>query len=33
VISVLDIDGDHLAHIIAFEAAHLVTAFGLPASL
>jgi hypothetical protein len=33
VISVLDIDGDHLAHITAFEAAHLITAFGLPASL
>jgi RNA polymerase sigma-70 factor, ECF subfamily len=33
VISVLDIDGDHLAHITAFEAGHLITAFGLPASL
>ena len=33
VISVLDIDGDHLARITAFEAAHLITAFGLPASL
>jgi RNA polymerase sigma-70 factor (ECF subfamily) len=33
VISVLDIGGGHLAHITAFEAAHLITAFGLPASL
>lgn len=33
VISVLGIDGSHLAHITAFEAAHLITAFGLPASL
>ena len=33
VISVLDIDGGRLAHITAFEAAHLITAFGLPASL
>ena len=32
-ISLLDIDGDHLARITAFEAAHLITAFGLPASL
>ncbi len=33
VISVLDIDGGHLAHITAFEAAHPITAFGLPDSL
>jgi hypothetical protein len=33
VISILGIDGDHLALITAFEAAHLITAFGLPASL
>jgi RNA polymerase sigma-70 factor (ECF subfamily) len=33
VISVLDIDGDRLTHIAAFEAAHLIAAFGLPASL
>jgi RNA polymerase sigma-70 factor (ECF subfamily) len=32
-ISVLDIDGGRLAHITAFEAAHLITAFGLPTSL
>jgi RNA polymerase sigma-70 factor (ECF subfamily) len=32
-ISVLEVDGDHLARITAFEAAHLITAFGLPASL
>jgi hypothetical protein len=33
VISVLDIEDDQLARITAFEAAHLITAFGLPASL
>jgi RNA polymerase sigma-70 factor (ECF subfamily) len=33
VICVLDIDGDRLSQITAFEAAHLMTAFGLPASL
>ncbi len=32
-ISVLDNDGDDLVQIIAFEAACLITAFGLPASL
>jgi RNA polymerase sigma-70 factor (ECF subfamily) len=32
-ISVLDIDGDRLAQITAFEVGHLITAFGLPASL
>jgi hypothetical protein len=30
---VLDIDGDRLAQITAFEVGHLITAFGLPASL
>jgi RNA polymerase sigma-70 factor (ECF subfamily) len=33
VISVLQIDGDDLVQITAFEAAHLITAFGLPALL
>jgi RNA polymerase sigma-70 factor (ECF subfamily) len=33
VISVLDVDGDLLVQITAFEAAHLITAFGLPAWL
>jgi RNA polymerase sigma-70 factor, ECF subfamily len=33
VITVLDIDGDHLAKITAFEGGHLMAAFGLPASL
>jgi RNA polymerase sigma-70 factor, ECF subfamily len=32
-ISVLDIDGDHLVQVTAFEVGHLVPAFGLPASL
>ena len=32
-ISVLDIDGDLLSQVTAFEAGHLFTAFGLPASL
>ncbi len=32
-ITVLEADGNYLARITAFEAAHLITAFGLPASL
>jgi RNA polymerase sigma-70 factor (ECF subfamily) len=33
VICVFEIGGDQLIRITAFEGAHLITAFGLPASL